>query len=131
MTKKEIKKQMFFIHHGTYPFDILVDIGIHTDKQLQKFLKKEKGITLDPDSIEALETCSITGGRTVMLSGGATIMRVSNDSDTFHEFLAHEIFHAVEFLFDRIGIQLSRESSEAYAYQIGWLHNQVYQKVKL
>lgn len=45
--------------------------------------------------------------------------------------LSHEIFHLVEKLFRRIDLPLTEESSEAYAYLIQYITQQVYNKLKL
>lgn len=40
--------------------------------------------------------------------------------------LSHEIFHIVEMMFDRIGIPLSIDTSEAYAYAIEYVTKRIY-----
>ena len=72
-------------------------------------------------------------GRAVMLGSGATVIRLGIRKERYKFFstLAHEIFHAVEFLFDRVGIKHDIDkSSEAYAYQIDYLTYQIYNKIK-
>lgn len=47
-----------------------------------------------------------------------------------HGLIAHEIFHAIDHVFDNIGIKLSDESDEAYAYAIQYLTNKIYELIK-
>lgn len=124
-----VKKQHFVISHGTYPFDVLVCIG-YTHEEMLRALKK-KGCTLDKDENDPLR---LTGaGRTTLLKGGQTVLQIALPATRidFHAHLAHEIFHAVEFLFDRIGITHGVETtSEAYAYQIGRLTASLLHRLK-
>ena len=71
-------------------------------------------------------------GRTVMLLGGQTILRLDivKSKPDFYACLAHEVFHAVEFLFDRIGLKLSDDSGEAFAYQMQYLTRSILEKLK-
>jgi len=50
---------------------------------------------------------------------------------TSPDIVAHEVFHAVELLMDRIGCKLTDESSEAYAYLIGYLTKEIHRCLKL
>jgi len=120
-----MKKTMFIVPHGTYKFDVMVCIGT-TDETLHKELHR-RGVKLTQEDKEILKLRG--DGRTVMLDGGQTVIRVrpQKNKAAFRGSLAHEIFHAVEFLFSRIGIQHDFEKSgEAFAYQIGHLTEQIY-----
>lgn len=113
-------KKLFIVDHGTYPFDIIVDIG-NSDEVLYEFLQKHNKI-VDEELKELLQNKG--NGRAVMLSGGQTVLRIRNKlkKPDFYSTLAHEVFHCVEFLFDRIGIQYDMEKTgEAFAYQIGYI----------
>lgn len=114
----------FIINHGTYPFDILVIID-HDDKEAEEEISKICDLT---DEEKDLIKC-VGRGRTCMLEGGQTVLRVENDK-YFNATVAHEIFHCVDFLFRKIGIQLSENSDEAYAYQIEYLTKQFYEKIR-
>lgn len=52
-----------------------------------------------------------------------------SDEPVHHGWLAHEVFHAVTFLFHRIGMRLSRKSDEAYAYAIDDLTRRIYEEM--
>ena len=121
-------KQIFTVNHGTYPFDILVCISAE-HKDIVRWVEKRYKMT-----DEEKERLWMTGtGRTLILENGATILRVDktkNKSD-FHATLAHEIFHCVEFVFDRMGIKHDMKiSGEVFAYQIGYITKQIYDKLK-
>lgn len=46
-----------------------------------------------------------------------------------HSTLAHEIFHAVDFIMRDIGMKLTEHSHEAYAYLVGYLTEQIYKRL--
>lgn len=122
-------KKIFLVNHGTYPFDILICIG-STHKEILTWLKKNKKIKLSKEDEDSLFMEG--NGRTSMLESGATVMRIRNlkNKCDFHATLAHEIFHSVEFLFDKIGLPHKLSSGEAYAYQIQYITGSIYEKLK-
>lgn len=127
-----MKKQIFLIDHGTYAFDVLVCIG-STRTEVVDYLAKHLSYRIDEEESQKLEMKG--SGRTVRLKNGATVLQVElprgKSLALFHSNIAHEIFHAVEFLFDHIGIQYDMEKSgEVFAYQIGHLTEQLYEKLK-
>jgi hypothetical protein len=65
------------------------------------------------------------------ITGGQTIIRIPKKPETPQEIgtLSHEIFHGVDFIFRRIGISLSDNSNEAYAYLIGYVTEQFFNKI--
>ena len=112
-------KKNFIIPWEIYPFDVMVCIGeCHGDiiKRIEK-----TGYKLSDEEKEKL--WMIGKGRTVMLEGGQIILRV-NKSKMDGNF-AHEIFHTVSFLMDRIGVKLTYDSEEAFAYAIQFLTNKI------
>jgi len=127
LKKNDQMKKIFAVDHGTYPFDMLVCIGVK-DEEIFKNLKKHK-VELNNEEKESLLMEGT--GRTVMLKGGQTVLRVANIKSRaeFNAVLSHEIFHAVEFLFDRIGFEYSFEASEAFAYQIEYITGSIYEEL--
>ena len=120
-------KKHFYIDHGTFSFNIAVFIGYEHNEMI-KDLSKVCDLTEEEKEVLFMEGM----GRTTMLSGNQTIIQLKNISCPikFHGLLAHEIFHAVEFLFDIIGIPHDPEkTSESYAYQIQYLTEQIYKKL--
>lgn len=107
----------FIIPWHLYPFDVMVSFK-ETDKQL--FKKIEKIYCLDDEEKELLK---IKGnGRTVILAGGPTVIRLNNKD---FPIIAHESFHAVSFLMQKIGVK----DEEAYAYAIQYLTEEITNKL--
>jgi hypothetical protein len=110
------------IPYVIYDFDLIIFTG-GTEKEISKYLK-----SIVPDDVEdeVDEIDFKSRGYTFMFSSGQTIIRFGKDSNM--GTVAHEIFHAAEFLMRRLRMTLSDDSSEAYAYLIGYITNQYYQK---
>lgn len=103
----------------------------------KKFIKSVKKLVLkkhlpveSEDNICHLEDeCR---GRTFHhTEAGYTIIRFKKKPTTCEEFgtVSHEIFHAVDFIFQRIGVSLCLQSGESYAYLIGYITEQFYSKL--
>lgn len=125
------KAQNFIIPLVIYPFDIMVSVG-QTDDELLKSVK-QFGLNRN-DISEVLNLHETVKGRTLMLlETNQTFMRLKGKPKTTIEFgsLQHEIFHAADFILRKIGISLSADSDEAYAYLIGYLTEKIYEKLKL
>jgi hypothetical protein len=113
------------ISYVIYPFDLLVSFHKNYSE-----LEKELMDILPQDvhgEISSFNTKEKISGRTIMFSSGQTCIwfRVLS-----HQNIAHEVFHAVEFLMDKIDVRLSRKSDEAYAYMIGYITNEIYDVIK-
>lgn len=122
-----MKPKSFIIKLTPYPFDILVSIG-QKERALKKVLN-EYGIEYsDPDFYT-----SCCRARTQNIETGQTIMRfkeIDFESDG-HGLIAHEVFHAVEFLFLKIKMPHSvKYTSEAYAYLIGHVTEHIYKNLE-
>src|SRR3990167_1462002 len=102
MTKpKKNKKISFIISWELYPFDVMVSIGECQEEVVKRI--ERTGYRLNDEEKENLYMKGI--GRTVMLLGGQTILRVKKPKMDGN--MAHEIFHAVCFIMDRMGIKLT------------------------
>lgn len=112
-----MKNKIFIINYVIYPFDVLVCLGSSRDQVLGKL--KKLGVHLDDKDKDLLIMSGV--GRTVMLDKGQTILWLKKYPKVGCDVMAHEVFHAVEFLLSRIGMPLTRDSSEAYAYLIQYL----------
>lgn len=122
-----MKNINFIIPLQVYPFDVMVSIN-QTNDEVEKSLE-EVGF----DYADANVRCDsdTRKGKTIMFKTNQTIIRMfSFDEDPVHYgFLAHEIFHAVEFVMERIGMKLCIKSDEAYAYLVQYLTTQIYTKL--
>ena len=118
-------KKNFIISWEIYPFDVMVSVKEgHGD--IVKRIEKTK-YKLNEEEKEKLWIEETNKGRTIMLRGGQTIIRLESLE---HDTIAHEIFHAVTFLMARIGVELSDKSDEAYAYAIEFLTKKIYKQLK-
>lgn len=123
----------FLVSLEVYPFDIMVSMG-QTDTQLRQSLNKYRW----PDnSIKEIEEdvmgmSNTVQGRTMMLSCNRTILRMAEIpfSTRDYGYLSHEIFHAVSFILDRVGIKFELcKSDEAYAYLISYVTEKIYDRL--
>ncbi len=119
----------FIIDLTIYPYDIWFSIGesdANFIKALSERLPDEHLSDLKEDNICFMSPeCR---GRTYHhLIGAQTVIRLKKKPQTAQEFgtLAHEIFHAVDFITRRIGLRLMDGSDEAYAYLIGYVTEKV------
>lgn len=101
---------------GHYPFDVLFVAGA-SDEQVQRHIEKS-GYELSDEEREQLAMQGI--GRTVMLEGGATVMWL-RDAEIHPPVLAHEAFHTAVFILSRVGVTLTDDSDEDFAYLIQYL----------
>lgn len=125
-----MKGNNFIIPLVVYPFDIMFSIG-QRDVDLMKILKKrlpKQAFDICNEDECLLNFGGMDNGRTLMISdGGQTIIRFGKNPS--HATISHEIFHAVEFLFNKLNMPLSLENDEAYAYLIGYITEQFYSKI--
>lgn len=114
----------FIVPLIVYPFDIMVSIG-QSDDELKKSLSKTKTKWKDVMKCEG-------DGRFVLNLDNTSIIRLRKYPSTPTDYgtIAHEIFHAVTFILDRVGMKLKLFSSdEAYAYLTGYITEKVYEKI--
>jgi hypothetical protein len=99
-----------------------------TDEELRAELSN-LGIEWD----NLLEMTPTTKGRTVMLTGNETVIRIKHYPKYPEDngVLSHEVFHAVTFILNHIGMKLCRKSDEAYAYLTGYLTTEIYKALSL
>ena len=116
----------FIVSLGVYPFDVMVSIG-ESDEEVRKQLEN-RGINVSQTDFTH---SSQQSGRTAIFSENVVLLRIYNSqkSAMWHGVLAHEIFHASEFVLERIGMRLTLDSDEAYAYLIGYLTEKIYEKI--
>jgi len=99
--------------------DIVVSIG-QTDEALYEEIE-ENTSKKDFDKYMANQKAIAT---THKLRSGCILIRFKDDIDNIG-IVAHEAFHAVVFLFKKIGIEYAYESEEAYAYTLEYLTNKI------
>jgi DNA primase len=99
--------------------DVVVSIG-QTDEDLYEEIE-ENTSKKDFDKYMANQKAIAT---THKLRSGCILIRFKDDIDN-PGIVAHEAFHAVVFLFKKIGIEYAYESEEAYAYTLEYLTNKI------
>lgn len=102
-----------------YGHDIVVSIGQSDDDLYEEI--KENISKKDFDKYMANQKAIAT---THKLRTGAILIRFKDNIDN-PGIIAHEAFHAIVFLFKKIGIEYAYESEEAYAYTLEYLTNQI------
>jgi hypothetical protein len=102
-----------------YGHDVVVSIG-QIDKDLYEQIK-ENISKKDFKKHMAKQTAIAT---THKLRTGGILIRFKDDIDN-PGIVAHEAFHAIVFLFKKIGISFCYESEEAYAYALEYLTNEI------
>jgi len=109
----------FTIPPSIYPFPIHIYYGV--EKDAHKFFKStlEKG---DHKNIKEFFTGTYNA-RTCQTTYSGIALHFKRISPNL---IAHEMFHCVELIFEKIGMFLNDETSEAWAYYLGYLVEQVY-----
>ena len=105
----------------------MVSFG-ETDEQVVAHLKKYGIDTTDNSDWQFEQNGQ---GRCTMFKDNQILIRTLKYPTTNIEYgcLQHEIFHAVHFLMRRLRIKLKINSGEAYAYLIGYLTKEIYNKI--
>lgn len=116
----------FIVPCVVYPYDIFVSVlesDLKVTNKLKKILSEDECSDLNFLEDGYLGICC-------MLESGKVILRLRVNPLENCGVLVHEVFHAVEMIFNRIGLTHSRESSEAWAYLIEYLTNKILEKAK-
>lgn len=117
----------FIIPLIVYPFDLMVSINQSND-DIEKSLKAKN---VDYTDVNVRNESSTRRGRTIIFKGNQTLIRLFDFEKTpeCYGYLAHEVFHAVEFVMERVGMKLCFKSNEAYAYLVGYITTEIYKKL--
>lgn len=105
------KKSAIYFFHGT-------------DEEFVAAAKKYKfprDIKVGIDANEAAFT---------YVNGLFCLIRFSREPFSDHDIIAHEIFHAAVHLWKYVGLRLSDDSEEAYAYLIDFITEEFYKQFK-
>lgn len=121
---KKDKLKFLLIKGTVYPYDVLVTTA--TTEEIIKYIENKKNYKLDEEEKKHLPMEG--NGRTIMLLGGQTIVRLREAKTSIGielDCLSHELNHAVFFIFDRIGIKHTTDSDEAFCYYQQYLLKEV------
>ena len=136
---KRLKAQSFNIDLHIYPYTIYVIIGnpkLFRDCMDKIWKKPEEDIIIG--WIETLEKRQKEGcfATTYHLESNDIIIFFAQPSipkespANFHNYIAHEIFHATSYVMQTINMPLGEDSEEAFAYLIGYITEQFYNQLK-
>lgn len=118
------KKKSFIVPWHIFPFDVLVCLGLNREDVMRKI-----GNHYDLSEEEKENLHMYGTGRTVMLEGGQTILWLKNYPRPGSGVLVHEIYHAKDFILDKIGIKMSSDCDELGAYMVEYLNNEIVKKL--
>lgn len=113
-------KDIFTVDWQVYPFSVIVALGVTKDELLEY-----AGKYLTPRDVRYIEEQRFDSGKTVFSVRDLTILWLEKYPNIGSPVLAHEVFHAVTFLMEEIGVPLNRETNEAYAYAIEYLTKEI------
>ena len=102
-----------------YGHDIVVSIG-QSDDDLYEHIREN----ISKKKFDKKMTNQKSIATTFKLKTGCILIRFKDDIDN-PGIVAHEAFHAIVYLFEKIGIEYAYESEEAYAYTLEYLTNQI------
>lgn len=122
MEEEEPYTNFFVLEGGPYPIDI--NVLITPDTEAAAIYVKEN---LD----STVTACDFDGADGLTFSsqnGNSPIIWLSDIKDP--SVVNHELFHATVDIMQYAGVSFSDSSEEAYAYQLQYLTNQFYKKIK-
>ena len=125
----------FILQVPPYPVEVMVSINETNDQLIRKvkrWLLNERTKLSFVESIEQDDVKEIGGVVYDCAGCGTFVLRISDPikSAESHGCLAHEIFHVVEKVADHIGMKHCSGSSEAFAYMISYLTENIYKRLK-
>lgn len=128
---KKIKPINKIIPLIIYPFDVMISINEDYDQFAEAVMKrwdrgiledfKKKELILPKGGVGITALFTSESHRTCMIKIGD----FSKDPESY-DTLAHEIFHATEFVLRTCGMKVTKDSHEAYAYLIGYITREIY-----
>lgn len=102
-----------------YGHDIVISIG-----QTDEALYEDIGENISKKQFDKRFANQTSIATTFKLKTGCILIRFKDNIDN-PGIVAHEAFHAIVYLFEKIGIEFAYESEEAYAYALEYLTNQI------
>ncbi len=120
-----MKNKIFNIDLQIYPSTITVIFG--NINQLRKSIVNVENGEIDKTIKKYFNDKECYGAKTIFLKGDVIIHFRNATLENLYDFIPHESLHAVEFIFENIGMgSLSRDTSEAYAYLLGYITKEIF-----
>lgn len=124
---KKINYKCFLVKDDVYNRQTLFFIGSDiTDFENQFKLQFDVSELPDKEMYSAFFENHTNRGRTIFTNNICVVLLKDMDLP----YLVHELFHAVEYHFEKIGIKHGEDSSESWAYYIQFLMEQFILKSK-
>lgn len=123
------KKSFFIISMDIYEFDIIVSCGQSNSELLESLHDIEGGKTTIIDQFKYdIENPPHADGYCAVIKSGSALLRMMEYPTTAKDFgiMMHEVFHSISHPFRILGMKLSPNSEEAYAYAIGYVSTQIF-----
>lgn len=129
---KELKRINFIIPLIIYPFDVMISFNENYDQFANAVVKKWGSEILD-DFNKCPKANSV--GLTYVFTSEkclCCILKINGLKKDANGIgtIAHEVFHAADFVLEKCGLQLNRNSYEAFAYFVGYLMQEIYKKIQ-
>lgn len=109
-----------------YPFDVLVFYWTPIE-ELKQWIQEEipEQVVANPSAYQF-----DWEGKTIITDWGWIILWVKNKATDpiTYGYLVHEIFHCVEFLYNRVWLEYSIETGEWWAYMIQYILTKILDK---
>ena len=122
----------FLIELTPYHRHVYVSVG-ESDARLKAGLARLMPASLVEQWVELIGPQHPSeDGKTAFIQGSGIVLRLRDYPTDARQFgvLAHEVFHVVEYLFTSVGLPHDPQtSSEAWAYMIGYIHQQIYNQL--
>lgn len=122
------KWKCFIFPLHIYPFEVMVFFG-----EMDDLYKKLSTHGIKEDEINQIRNDPEGHGLgySAMFTDGQTLIRLPKKPETAKEFsiLSHEIFHVSSLVLRKVNIELCEKSEEAFAYLIGYISEQVFEKL--
>lgn len=122
----------FLIELTPYNRHLYVSIG-ESDERLKAGLARLLSASLVEEWMELIgPQRPHEDGRTAFIQGSGIVLRLREFPTNAKQLgvLAHEIFHAVEYLFESVSLPHNAQtSSEAWAYMIGYIHQEIHNQL--
>ncbi len=124
---KKQKKDMFEVDWVIFPFHILVCLGSTREDILKKL--KSLGYEVSDKENDVINMYGL--GRCIILGNGGTILWLRDYPKSAQSLatITHEVFHAVYFVLDKVGIKISDDSDELVAYMQGYLVEKILNRI--
>jgi hypothetical protein len=127
---KKNKSYYFIVPLQVYPFDVMISVDESDHTLLTRLIKYGNK---KEDCYELMCMSESVLARTMILPSGQTVIRIKKQKSNIEmtALMSHEIFHAVTFILDRLGMKLELLiSDEAYAYLIQYLTKEIFKRIK-